>query len=130
MTGSPPDLAGISGDELKRLLQEALAKIAALSEQISALTEKNAALRVEIARLKGLKGPPQFKPSGMEKASTPPAPRGRGGRGGGGGSARIASVGERLALSGGGAGRLAVQRLRNLYGAGSGDPLAPDPLLS
>jgi hypothetical protein len=80
MTGSPPDLAGIGGDELKRLLQEALAKIAALSEQISALTEKNAALHAEIARLKGLKGPPQIKPSGMEKASTPPAARGKGGR--------------------------------------------------
>jgi hypothetical protein len=89
MTGSPQDLDGVGLDELKRLLLEALAKI-------SELTERNAALRAEIARLKGLKGPPQFKPSGMEKASAPPAPRGKGGRGGGGGSARIASVEERL----------------------------------
>ena len=89
MTGSPQDLDGVGLDELKRLLLEALAKI-------SELTEKNAALRAEIARLKGLKGPPQIKPSGMEKASTPPAPRGKGGRGGGGGSARIASVEDRL----------------------------------
>jgi len=89
MTGSPQDLDGVGLDELKRLLLEALAKI-------SELTEKNAALRAEIARLKGLKGPPQFKPSGMEKASTPPAPRGKGGRGGGGGSARMASLEERL----------------------------------
>ena len=103
MTGSPPDLAGIGGDELKGLLREALEKIAALTEQIlalsekmSALTEKNAALHAEIARLKGLKGPPQIKPSGMEKASTPPAARGKGGRGGGGGSARMAVVEDRL----------------------------------
>jgi Transposase IS66 family len=89
MTGSPQDLDGVGLDELKRLLLEALAKI-------SELAEKNAALRAEIARLKGLKGPPQFKPSGMEKASTPPAPRGKGGRGGCGGSARMASVEERL----------------------------------
>jgi hypothetical protein len=96
MTGSPQDLEGVGLDELKRLLLEALAKISELTEKMSALTEKNAALRAEIARLKGLKGRPQFKPSGMQKASTPPAPRGKGGRGGGGGSARIASVEERL----------------------------------
>jgi hypothetical protein len=58
MTGSPPNLDGIGLDELKRLLLEALAKIAAL-------TEKNAALHAEIARLKGLKGPPAFKPSSL-----------------------------------------------------------------
>ena len=45
MPGSPPDLDGIGTDELKRLLLEALEKIAA-------------ALRAEIARLKGLKGTP------------------------------------------------------------------------
>lgn len=92
MTGSPPDLAGTSGDELKRLLLEAL-------EKIAALTAENAALRAEIARLKGLKGPPTFKPSGMEKASTPPKPPGKGGRGGGGGggrSARMALVEDRV----------------------------------
>jgi hypothetical protein len=103
MTRSPPGLAGIGGDELKGLLREALEKIAALTEQISALsekmsalTEKNAALHAEIARLKGLKGPPQIKPSGMEKASAPSVPRGKGGRGGGGGSARMAVVEDRL----------------------------------
>ena len=88
MTGSPPDLAGISGDELKRLLLEAL-------EKIAALTAENAGLRAEIARLKGLKGPPTFKPSGMEKPSTPAKPPGKGG-GGGGRSARTALVEDRL----------------------------------
>jgi Transposase IS66 family len=87
MTGSPPDLEGIGTEELKRLLLEAL-------EKIAGLTAENAALRAEIARLKGLKGPPAFKPSGMEKASPPP-PRGKGGRGGGR-SARMALVEERL----------------------------------
>jgi hypothetical protein len=96
MSGSPQDVDGVGLDELKRLLLEALAKISELTEKMSALIEKNAALRAEIVRLKGLKGPPQIKPRGMDKASTPPAPRGKGGRGGGGGSARITSVEERL----------------------------------
>jgi Transposase IS66 family len=87
--GSLPDLDRIDTDELKRLLLEAL-------EKIAVLTAENAGLRQEIARLKGLKGPPAFKPSGMEKASPPPAPpRGKGGRSGGG-QARLAVVEERL----------------------------------
>jgi hypothetical protein len=92
MTGSPPDLDGIGIDELKRLLLEALTKIAAL-------TAENAALRAEIARLKGLKGPPSIKASGMEKASTPPAPRGKGGRGGGGRQERRGVVVEERLVS-------------------------------
>lgn len=88
MPGSPPDLDRIDTDELKRLLLEALAKIAVL-------TAENAQLRQEIARLKGLKGPPTFKPSGMEKASPPPPPRGKGGRGGSG-QTRLTVVEERL----------------------------------
>ena len=77
MTGSPPDLDGNGIDELQRLLIEAL-------ERITALTAENAALREEIARLKGLKGRPKIppsKPSGMERASVPPAPRDKGRRG-------------------------------------------------
>src|SRR6266851_3788194 len=77
MTGSPPDLDGNGIDELRRLLIEAL-------ERIAALTAENAALREEIARLKGLKGRPKIppsKPSGMERASVPPAPRDKGRRG-------------------------------------------------
>jgi hypothetical protein len=56
-----PDIEGLGAAELKRLLLEALAKIAELTAQ-------NAALREEIARLKGLKGRPAVKPSGMEEA--------------------------------------------------------------
>src|SRR6266852_1898344 len=77
MTGSPPDLDGNGIDELRRLLIEAL-------ERIAALTAEKAALREEIARLKGLKGRPKIpprKPSGMERASVSPAPRDKGRRG-------------------------------------------------
>jgi hypothetical protein len=62
-----PDIDELSIADLKRLLLEALAKIAELTAQ-------NAALREEIARLKGLKGRPVVKPSqpsGMERATSP-----------------------------------------------------------
>src|SRR6202795_4990023 len=78
MTGSPPDVDRIDTDELRRLLIEALGKVAGL-------TAKNAALREEIARLKGLKGRPSIKPSGMEQASEPKPPTGGGKRRGRGG---------------------------------------------
>ena len=64
---------------MRRLLIEALGKVAGLAAE-------NAALREEIARLKGLKGRPSIKPSGMEQASEPKPPtsggkrRGRGGK--------------------------------------------------
>ena len=64
MTVPPPDVDGQTLEGLKQLLTEALAKI-------SALNAENAALRAEIARLKGLKGPPSIRPSGMEQASEP-----------------------------------------------------------
>jgi hypothetical protein len=73
MTGSPPDVDRIGTDELRGLLIEALGKVAGL-------TAENAALREEIARLKGLKGRPSIKPSGMEQASEPKPPAGRGKR--------------------------------------------------
>ena len=56
MAERPPDIDELSIADLKRLLLEALAKIADL-------TAENAALREEIARLKGLKGRPVVKPS-------------------------------------------------------------------
>ncbi len=57
MAGSLPDIEALAPDVLKGLGVR--------------LLEENAALREEIARLKGLKGPPKFKPSGMEKATEP-----------------------------------------------------------
>jgi hypothetical protein len=61
MAESSLDISGLGLDGLKALLVQALEKIARLEKE-------NADLREEIARLKGLKGRPKFKPSGMEHA--------------------------------------------------------------
>src|SRR5215213_9652298 len=63
----PSDLDALSPTALKALVLELLSKVAALEQTV-------AAQRAEIARLKGLKGPPALKPSGMEKASAPKPP--------------------------------------------------------
>ena len=60
MAESLPDIEALSLDDLKRLVLRQL-------EEVARLRVENAALREEIARLKGLKGRPKIKPSGMEK---------------------------------------------------------------
>jgi len=72
----PRNLDDLSPAELKALVLELLAEVAALKQVV-------AEQRAEIARLKGLKGPPSIKPSGMEKASEgrPPGGKKRRGRG-------------------------------------------------
>jgi hypothetical protein len=73
----PPTLSALNRPELEALLVELFGEVAALKQM-------NSDLREEIARLKGLKGRPSIKPSGMDKGTEPPKPgkqekrRGRG----------------------------------------------------
>ena len=66
MAASIPDVEKLSVDELKELVFWLLERDAAREAEM-------AALREEIARLKGLNGRPKLKPSGMEAATDAPA---------------------------------------------------------
>jgi transposase IS66 family protein len=73
MAESTRDISGLGLEELKALLVQAL-------EEVARLKAENAELREEIARLRGLKGRPKLKPSGMEKAADASRNAGRKGR--------------------------------------------------
>jgi hypothetical protein len=73
----PPTLSALTRAELEALLVELFAEVASLKQMVTQQRE-------EIARLKGLKGRPSIKPSGMDKGtepSKPDPPEGRRGRG-------------------------------------------------
>ena len=62
MAESSRDISGLGLEALKVLLVQAL-------EDNARLKAETVELREEIARLKGLKGRPKLRPSGMEQAS-------------------------------------------------------------
>ena len=65
---SPPSLPSeLSRSDLERLVVDLMGRIGSLEQ---AVREQ----RFEIARLKGLKGPPDIKPSGMDKGTEPAKP--------------------------------------------------------
>jgi hypothetical protein len=67
----PAALSTLNRAELEALLAELYGELATLKQTVAVLREEN-------TRLKGLKGCPNIKPSGMDKGTTPPKPQNQG----------------------------------------------------
>jgi len=70
----PSALSSLSRPELEALLVELFGEVATLKQTAATLMKTVAEQREEIARLKGLKGRPNIKPSGMDKGAPPAKP--------------------------------------------------------
>ena len=93
LTSSTNDLAH---DDLRQLVEQLIGEVGRLRERVRDLDEENAALKDEVARLKGHKGRPSLKPSGMEKSTT--KAKGRGGKKGSRPSRQRLVINEELKL--------------------------------
>ncbi|MEM9443125.1 MAG: hypothetical protein AAGA73_22000 [Pseudomonadota bacterium] len=67
-----PTTNDLANDDLRQLVEQLIGEVGRLRERVRDLEEENAALKDEVARLKGLKGRPTLKPSGMEKGTAKP----------------------------------------------------------
>jgi hypothetical protein len=74
------DLSGLSNAELRQLLLEQQQLLPKALSKVAEQKRLVAELRDEVARLKGLKGWPPIKPSGMDPGTTPKPRDKRGGR--------------------------------------------------
>ena len=85
-------LSGLPRGELEALAERLLAENAALRQAV-------AELRAEVATLKGVKGRPKVRPSGMEKATEPEPDTWGQGRGAGGRKAKRLSIDEERVIA-------------------------------
>ena len=92
MAGFSPDVEDLSDEALKKLVLRLVEENAALKAEI-------AGLREEIARLKGLKGRPKIRPSGMEGASDPKPKGGKAKKRRRGGAKRVVTEERVLAVA-------------------------------
>ncbi len=69
LTSGTKDLVN---DDLRQLVEQLIGGVGRLRERVRDLEEENAALKDEAAHLKGHKGRPALKPSGMEKGTATP----------------------------------------------------------